>query len=303
MITNLDRPLQAVTTAEVDNQKLIGEIYGLIDEQKTSGDEHPQHDPVIPTGRKDEGEEEEDDDINREAGDGDYQSAELNEMALVASMQAIEDYRNRKAASQCRLATVNRSRSCDHPHMTSPDFRGYTPVPPGVMTATASEFGVEPFEDLYLGYKDGFTSATLQQTAVGSARQRVQSRGATPCSRLVEFPERPRVRSAGRAPERPKSQARDKAVKHAIEMMTTRVRVPPSIPSMHGGFGVRSPRKGVYDPCIDAHARKETVPKTYLDKGMFFRYSLLWSCLALKCCYSLSHISFCGIPGAVFIKL
>ena len=276
MITNLDRPLQAVTTAEVDNQKLIGEIYGLLDEQKTSGEEQPQHDTMIPTGRKDD-EEEEEEDINREAGDGDYQSAELNEMALVASMQAIEDYRNRKAASQCRLATMNRARSCDHPHMTSPDYRGLTPVPPGVMAATESEYGGEPFEDLYLGYKDGFTSATLQQTAVGSARQRMQSRGATPCSRLVESPERPRVRSAGRAPSRPKSRARDEAVKRAIEMMTTRVRVPPSIPSLHGGFGVRSPRKGVYDPCIDAHARKETVPKTYLDKGKFFRYSLVWS--------------------------
>lgn len=209
-------------------------------------------------------------------------SAEVD-MAMAASIQAIEDYKMRKSAARCRLAITNRARSScnnrDSARVSTPDFRALSlhsaPVPPGVITARMSQQDGEPFEDLYLGYKDGFTSSTLQQTAVGSTGPRTQSRGATPRSRLVESPEHPtsRVRSAGRAPSRPtKSKTDEAAARHALQLMTTRIRVPPSIPSMHGAYGVRSPRKGVYDPCLDAHARKETMPKNYLNKGIILYF-------------------------------
>ncbi|KAI0211916.1 hypothetical protein LSAT2_003223 [Lamellibrachia satsuma] len=277
---------EAVSTAKTNNRKLIREIYDLIDEQQTlpeahmsTGEDHAEEQKQDRDDGKEEYREEEYPSGSLEGAEGlgaGEKSAEVD-MAMAASIQAIEDYKMRKSAARCRLAITNRARSScnnrDSARVSTPDFRALSlhsaPVPPGVITARMSQQDGEPFEDLYLGYKDGFTSSTLQQTAVGSTGPRTQSRGATPRSRLVESPEHPtsRVRSAGRAPSRPtKSKTDEAAARHALQLMTTRIRVPPSIPSMHGAYGVRSPRKGVYDPCLDAHARKETMPKNYLNK-------------------------------------
>ena len=210
----------------------------------------------------------------RSGGNGDIQLDQSTALdcAMHASVQAIEDYKIEKEAARCCLALMHGARLEAHNREPAlegmPDVRTpcLGPVPPGVfMVVETSEQDGEPFEDLYLGYKDGFTSSTLQQTAMGSTGPRVQSRGATPCSRLVVSPERPTSRSAGRAPSSSKTD--NIAGRRAQELMTTRVHAPPSIPSIHGALGVRSPRKGMYDPSLDAHARKETVPVNYLKQG------------------------------------
>ena len=202
------------------------------------------------------------------------QSAALD-CAMTASVQAIEDYKTQKETARCCLALM-RSDNREPTREKTPDVPTpcLGPIPPGVVTVVeTSEQDGEPFEDLYLGYKDGFTSSTLQQTAMGNTGPRMQSRGATPCSRLVVSPERPTSRSAGRAPSRAKTD--DITGRRAQQLMTTRVHAPPSIPSVHGALGVRSPRKGMYDPSLDAHARKEMMPVKYLKQGNICCFALV----------------------------